>query len=97
MPEYLISGIDQKLLAESRRIQRVMNMKKVDVVKWIATIVQLIGYGMTGLNLVPYNIYLFFVGIFLWFAVGVMWKDKAIMVVHVGAFISLLVGYLNAS
>jgi len=25
-----------------------------------------------------------------------MWKDKAIMVVHVGAFISLLVGYLNA-
>lgn len=51
---------------------------------------------MTGLNMVPYNIYLFFIGIFLWFAVGVMWKDKAIMVVHVGAFISLLVGYLNA-
>jgi hypothetical protein len=25
-----------------------------------------------------------------------MWKDKAIIVVHVGAFISLLVGYLNA-
>jgi len=25
-----------------------------------------------------------------------MWKDKAIMVVHVGAFISLLIGYLNA-
>ena len=37
-----------------------------------------------------------FLGIFLWFAVGVMWKDKAIMVVHIGAFISLLVGYLNA-
>jgi hypothetical protein len=33
-------------------------------------------------------------GIFLWFAVGVMWKDKAIMVVHVGAFISLFLGYL---
>jgi hypothetical protein len=25
-----------------------------------------------------------------------MWKDKAIMVVHIGAFVSLLVGYLNA-
>ena len=36
------------------------------------------------------------VGIFSWFAVGVMWKDKALMVVHIGAFISLLVGYLNA-
>ena len=51
---------------------------------------------MTGLNMTPYNVYLFFLGIFLWFAVGVMWKDKAIMVVHIGAFISLFVGYLNA-
>jgi len=72
------------------------NMKAVDTVKWLATIIQLIGYGMTGLNMVPYNIYFFFIGIFLWFAVGLMWKDKAIMVVHVCAFISLLVGYLNA-
>ena len=68
----------------------------VDGVKWIATVIQLIGYGMTGLNFIPYNIYMFFIGIFLWFAVGFMWKDKAIMVVHVGAFISLLIGYLNA-
>jgi hypothetical protein len=68
----------------------------VNYVKWVATIIQLIGYGLTGLNMTPYNVYLFFLGIFLWFAVGVMWKDKAIMVVHIGAFISLLVGYLNA-
>ena len=72
------------------------NVKYVDIVKWIATLIQLIGYGMTGLNLIPYNIYFFFIGIFLWFAVGFMWKDKAIMVVHVGAFASLLIGYLNA-
>ena len=71
-------------------------IKLVDYVKWVATIIQLIGYGLTGLNMTPYNVYLFFLGIFLWFAVGVMWKDKAIMVVHIGAFISLLVGYLNA-
>ena len=74
----------------------IKDIKLVDYVKWIATIIQLIGYGLTGLNMTPYNVYLFFLGIFLWFAVGVMWKDKAIMVVHVGAFISLLVGYLNA-
>ena len=68
----------------------------VDAVKWVATVIQLIGYGMTGMNLVPYNVFFFFLGIFLWFAVGFMWNDKAIMVVHVGAFISLLIGYLNA-
>ena len=71
-------------------------LRQVDVVKWIATIIQLIGYGLTGLNYTPWNVYLFFLGIILWFAVGVMWKDKAIIVVHVGAFISLLAGYLNS-
>ena len=71
-------------------------LSTVDIVKWIATIIQLIGYGMTGMNLVPYNIYMFFIGIFLWFAVGMMWKDRAIMIVHVGAFVSLLAGFLNS-
>lgn len=71
-------------------------MAMVDIVKWIATVIQLIGYGLTGLNVVPWNVFAFLAGILLWFAVGVMWKDKAIMVVHVGAFMSLLLGYLNS-
>ena len=72
-------------------------MQKVDIVKWVATVIQLIGYALTGLNYTPLNVYFFLVWIFLLFSVGVMWKDKAIMVVHVGAFLSLLIGYLNAS
>ncbi len=71
-------------------------MKTVDIVKWVATVVQLIGYGLTGMNIVPWNVFAFVVGIALWFAVGVMWKDRAIMLVHVGAFISLTAGYLNS-
>lgn len=71
-------------------------LKPVDYVKWIATVIQLIGYGLTGLNYTPWNIYAFVVGIVLWFAVGFMWKDRAIMVVHLGAFFSLILGYLNA-
>ena len=71
-------------------------MKQVDVVKWVATMVQLVGYGLTGLNIVPWNVFAFIVGIALWFLVGVMWKDRAIMVVHVGAFIAILAGYLNS-
>ncbi len=71
-------------------------MKRVDVVKWIATVIQLIGYGLTGMNIVPWNIAAFVVGIALWFAVGVMWKDRAIMIVHVGAFLSLVGGYLSS-
>ena len=70
--------------------------KFADVVKWIATAVQLAGYGLTGLNRVSRNVFAFFGGIILWFAGGVMWKDRAVTVVHLGAFISLLFGSLNA-
>lgn len=72
-------------------------MSKVDILKWIATVVQLVGYGLTGMGLQPWNVFAFFAGIALWFAVGVMWKDRAIMVVHVGAFVSLLAGYLSVN
>ena len=71
-------------------------MKSVDIVKWIATAIQLIGYGLTGLNIVPWNVFAFFIGIVLWFLVGYMWKDKAIMVVHIGAFIAISAGYLSS-
>lgn len=71
-------------------------MKTVDITKWIATIIQLIGYGFTSLGYTPWNVYAFLVGVILWFAVGVMWKDRAMMIVHIGAFLSLLIGYLNA-
>ena len=67
-------------------------MKKVDIIKWLATIIQLIGYGLTGMGVTPINIYFFIVGIFLWFSVGVLWKDRAIMIVHIGAFISIIIG-----
>jgi len=44
----------------------------------------------------PWNVLAFFIGIVLWFFVGVLWKDRAIITVHVGAFVALMVGYLNA-
>ncbi|WP_281980872.1 DUF6552 family protein [Thalassorhabdomicrobium marinisediminis] len=71
-------------------------MKTVDIVKWVATVIQLAGYGLTGLNIVPWNVFAFIVGIVLWFLVGVLWKDRAIMVVHLGAFIAIVGGYLNS-
>ena len=71
-------------------------MKSVDIIKWIATAIQLIGYGLTGLNIVPWNVFAFFIGILLLFLVGYLWKDRAIMVVHVGAFIAILAGYLSS-
>ena len=72
-------------------------MKKVDIIKWLTTIIQLIGYGLTGMGVTPINIYFFIAGIFLWFSVGVLWKDRAIMIVHIGAFISIIIGLFFSS
>jgi len=74
-----------------------IRMQSVDVVKWVATAIQLVGNGLTGLNVALWNVFAFFAGIVLCFAVRVMWRDRAIMVVHLGAFVSLMVGDLNAS
>ena len=71
-------------------------MRTVDIIKCVATAIQLIGYGLTGLSIVPWNVFAFFIGILLWFLVGYLWKDKAIMVVHVGAFVAILAGYLSS-
>jgi len=57
----------------------------------------LIGYGLTGMGVTPINIYFFIVGILLWFSVGVLWKDRAIMIVHIGAFISIIIGLFFSS
>lgn len=85
-----------KYIYLASKLNEIYIMKTVDIVKWIATAIQLIGYGLTGLNIVPWNVFAFFIGILLWFLVGYLWKDKAIMVVHVGAFVAILAGYLNS-
>ena len=68
---------------------------RVTVLKWAASIVQIMGYTATAWGMTPWNIYLFLVGLVGWFIVGVLWKDKAIMLIHLvalGAMISGLLG-----
>lgn len=67
-----------------------------DIANWTATVVQLIGYGLTGRNIVPWNVFACFIGVLPQMAACRIWKDKVITVVHIGAFLSLLNGYMNA-
>lgn len=62
------------------------------VIKWIASIVQIAGYTATAFNWTPWNIYFFLVGLVGWFAVGVLWRDKAIMLIHVVALGAMIAG-----
>ena len=66
-------------------------------IKWASSIVILFAMSLRSTGEFPFaDMVLSFIGCAGWISIGIMWKDKAIMVVHVGAFISLLIGYLNA-
>ncbi|MBB4173077.1 hypothetical protein GGR93_000838 [Sulfitobacter noctilucicola] len=70
--------------------------QRVNVLKWAASIVQIMGYSATAFGLTPLNIYLFLIGLVGWFAVGVLWRDKAIMLIHVVALAAMIAGLLSA-
>lgn len=64
----------------------------VAAIKWIASIIQILGYAATGFGLTPWNLYLFMAGIIGWFIVGLLWKDRAIVLLHIAAFGSMMIG-----
>ncbi|MDA3857147.1 MAG: ubiquinone biosynthesis methyltransferase UbiE [Roseovarius sp.] len=61
-------------------------------VKWAASIIQIMGYTATAFGWTPWNLYLFLVGVLGWFAVGVLWNDKAIMLIHFVALGAMIAG-----
>jgi hypothetical protein len=60
--------------------------------KWAASIVQIAGYTATAFGATPLNIYLFLVGLVGWLSVGVLWQDRAIVLIHVVALAAMLIG-----
>lgn len=70
---------------------------KTFIIKWVSSVVQIIGYAATGFDLVPWNSYIFLVGLIGWFIVGVLWNDRAIMLIHIVALIALISGLLTTT
>ncbi|MEM7291309.1 MAG: DUF6552 family protein [Pseudomonadota bacterium] len=64
-------------------------------IKWVASIIQIFGYAATAFGMTPLNIYLFLAGLIGWFIVGVMWNDRAIMLIHIIALGAMFVGLAN--
>ena len=65
---------------------------KAFAIKLVSSIIQIPGYTATGFQLHPWNAYTFIVGLIGWFIVGVLWNDRAIMLIHLVAFSALLSG-----
>lgn len=64
----------------------------VFLVKWMASIIQIMGYAATAFGWTPWNLYLFVVGVLGWFIVGVFWNDRAIMLIHAVGLGAMMVG-----
>ncbi|WP_420546746.1 DUF6552 family protein [Curvivirga sp.] len=62
------------------------------ILKWMASIIQIAGYATTAFGLTPLNIYLFLAGLIGWFIVGIFWNDRAIMLIHLIALGSMIIG-----
>ncbi|MDF3382201.1 MULTISPECIES: DUF6552 family protein [unclassified Sulfitobacter] len=61
-------------------------------VKWIASVIQILGYAATGFGWTPWNLYLFVVGVLGWLIVGLLSNDRAITLVHLVAMGAMLAG-----
>ena len=61
-------------------------------IKWAASIVQISGYTATALGMTPLNIYLFLAGLVGWLIVGAMWRDRAIVTIHLVALVAMGAG-----
>lgn len=64
----------------------------VDSVKWGASIAQIGGYTATGFGFTTWALPLFAIGLLGWFAVGLAWRDRAIILIHLVAMAAMLTG-----
>lgn len=51
-------------------------------IKWISSIILMIGMVLTANNFYPINLYFDFVGIAGWLIVGMLWHDRSIIVLN---------------
>ena len=73
-------------------LRRQYRERLVFMVKWAASAIQIMGYTATGFRWTPWNLYLFIIGVLGWFAVGALWNDRALMLVHLVALAAMIAG-----
>lgn len=61
---------------------------------WLSTVCLLVAAGMAAINLYPYYVFAFIISNSLWILVGVLWKEKSLIVMNLGLTIIYVVGLL---
>lgn len=69
-----------------------IQIKPYQQLAWLATVVLLIAATMAAFNMFPYYSYAFTVANGLWVLIGILWKEKSIIVLNAGLTVIYLVG-----
>jgi|TARA_R100001509_G_scaffold149248_1_gene107492 energy-coupling factor transporter transmembrane protein EcfT len=65
------------------KIQKLTPTHTLDwYIKWVASFVLIIGVILTSNNVFPANLIFHALGMFGWFIVGILWNDRALIVIN---------------
>ena len=64
-------------------------------VKWISSLVIIVGMIMSSLNIYPYNLYIHLIGVAGWLWVGFLWHDRALILLNAIAVVIFALGIVN--
>ena len=64
-------------------------------IKWISSVIILIGMMLTSLEMAPYNLYLHLIGVSGWFVVGMLWHDRALIFLNAVAIAVFIMGIVK--
>ena len=64
-------------------------------IKWVATAFVIFGAALNSFDIEPYNIACLMVGTSLWLVVGLLWVDRALIVVNASILAIYLAGILS--
>ena len=71
-----------------------MVVKPYQPLAWFSTACLLVAATMAAFNLYPYYIYAFIVSNGLWVLIGLLWKEKSLVVLNAGLTVSYVAGLL---
>ena len=64
-------------------------------IKWASTIFIILGMITTALNLFPFNMFVHLIGVTGWLFVGILWHDRALIVLNAIAIGIFVAGIVN--
>ena len=70
-------------------------MPTVEIIKWISSIILILGTIATTMDLYPTNMYLQLAGVGGWLFVAIFLKDYPLMLVNAVGFVVLILGTLS--